>query len=158
MKSVLISINRPYTDLISSGRKQWEIRKNKPKILVPFKCYIYETLNNRGCGFVVGEFICDRIEKIYNCGGAFYIKTDGKWDIAKTNLIGRESCLDYDDMKAYLKNKDGYAWHISDLKIYDVPKEIREFKIKRKCTSCDENCIVSLPLTRPFQSWGYVEE
>ena len=34
-----------------------------------------------------------------------------------------------------------YAWHIDNLKIYDKPKELSEFKVKRA-----------------FQSWGYVEK
>lgn len=43
MKSVLISIRPKWCGLIASGRKLIEVRKTRPKIETPFKCYIYET-------------------------------------------------------------------------------------------------------------------
>lgn len=43
MKSVLISIAPKYCELIANGAKTIEIRKTKPKIETPFKCYIYCT-------------------------------------------------------------------------------------------------------------------
>ena len=43
MKSVLISIQPKWCELIASGKKTVEIRKTKPKIETPFKCYIYCT-------------------------------------------------------------------------------------------------------------------
>lgn len=60
-----------------------------------------------------------------------------------------------------------YGWHISDLKIYDKPRELREFKksnrdcfyadlglAKRDCPDCkNSGCF----LERPPQSWCYVE-
>lgn len=80
MKAVLISIRPEWCDRIATGEKTIEIRKNKPNIEPPFKCYIYETkaFNRkkiivdldgelpttyaRGRGKVIGEFICDCIE------------------------------------------------------------------------------------------------
>ena len=43
MKSVLLSVNPIWCDLIASGIKTVEIRKTKPKTKTPFKCYIYCT-------------------------------------------------------------------------------------------------------------------
>lgn len=120
---VLYSINRPHTDNIKSGRKLWEIRKSKPNIPVPFPAFIYETKKKGGCGKVIGEFICDKVYEIKNCGSQFLIDKD----IALTNKVAKESCLDFDDMLNYLKTKDGYGLHISNLKIYDKPKELSEF-------------------------------
>ena len=42
-KAVLISIHPKWCELIASGKKMVEIRKNKPKLETPFKCYIYQT-------------------------------------------------------------------------------------------------------------------
>lgn len=42
-------------------------------------------------------------------------------------ILGDNDCLSFNDMKAYLGNKKGYDWHISDLKIYGKPKELSEF-------------------------------
>ena len=43
MKSVLISIHPKWCDLIANGKKTIEVRKTRPKIETPFKCYIYCT-------------------------------------------------------------------------------------------------------------------
>lgn len=44
MKSVLISIQPKWCEMIASGEKTIEVRKNRPKLETPFKCYIYCTL------------------------------------------------------------------------------------------------------------------
>ena len=166
-----------------------EIRKNRPKEKVPFRVYLYCTkpktkhdwglcLENGDVGLVcncnyddairngmkilsgkvIGEFICDDITKIIKCGSRFV--AEGSTE-AETNRIARSSCLDFDDMKKYLGAKDGYAWHISNLVIYDEPKELNEFRgnpcnavldIQESCTSCGK-----CGLKRPPQSWCYVE-
>ena len=41
MKAVMISIQPKWCDLIASGKKTIEVRKTRPKIDIPFKCYIY---------------------------------------------------------------------------------------------------------------------
>lgn len=43
MKSVLISIQPKWCELIASGKKTIEVRKTKPNSYTPFKCYIYCT-------------------------------------------------------------------------------------------------------------------
>ena len=43
MKAVLISIKPDWCELIANGKKTIEVRKTKPKIKTPFKCYIYCT-------------------------------------------------------------------------------------------------------------------
>ena len=43
MKSVLISIQPKWCELIASGKKTVEVRKTKPKLETPFKVYIYCT-------------------------------------------------------------------------------------------------------------------
>lgn len=61
-----------------------------------------------------------------------------------------------------------YGWHISDLRIYDQPRELTEFR--RACPNdlyCEACAMYSnnngicnngaLPLRRPSQSWCYVE-
>lgn len=42
-KSILLSVRPRYCELIASGKKKVELRKNEPKIKTPFKCYIYCT-------------------------------------------------------------------------------------------------------------------
>lgn len=179
MKSVLIAIRPQWVEKIASGEKTIEVRKTAPQE-VPFKCYIYETKGQYvkfthgahtkygyGRGKVIGEFICDKVYPIKNRGSSFSVADEEQ---SVTNEIARQSCLYYDDMVSYFGNKDGFGWHISELKIYDKPKELSEFYTKKKCNSCkksgyestaciyDEDCKVSMSITRPPQSWCYVED
>lgn len=75
MRSLLISIQPKLCELIANGTKTIEVRKTRPKLETPFKCYMYQTrhgwiyklLKKLGLyqGKVVGEFVCDRIDE-YN--------------------------------------------------------------------------------------------
>lgn len=164
MKSVLISIQRPHTDNIKALIKKIEVRKNKPNQETPFPCFIYETKTKGGCGKVIGEFMCNKVE-VFSVGS---LRCD---DIEKL------ACLSYTEMINYFykpeeldgkTSKFGYGWHISDLKIYDKPKELREFKrwnrteenapcahTKWLYPDCKDCKVCNL--TRPPQSWCYVE-
>ena len=84
-KAVLISIRPKWVEKIASGEKTIEVRKTKPKLETPFKCYIYCTMDHpyisvscgkldklnyrtntvgRCNGKVIGEFTCDRIYEL----------------------------------------------------------------------------------------------
>ena len=69
MKAVLISIQPKWCELIANGKKTVEVRKTKPKIDVPFKCYIYCTQ-----GKSKGDFITKSEKFGYLTGheGSFY--------------------------------------------------------------------------------------
>lgn len=187
MKSVLLSIKPKYVELIASGEKMIEVRKSKPKLEMPFKCYIYCTnrpfditdiqdLNVEsvkktafGRGKVIGEFVCNRIEK-YEWLFPFESE-DFQHALPQGHL--EKTCLEDYELDEYLDDKAGYGWHISDLKIYDKPKELSEFRKPCKFAYssyeegiCYEDCIQGkledcrnfcLPITRPPQSWCYVE-
>ncbi len=146
MKSVLISIHPKWCEKIINGEKTFEIRKTKPKLKTPFKVYIYETQGRteipfidedghmifKGRGQIIGEFICKKIIplKIFTS------------DIQMVPVEMPNTCLTDVEIVNYLGNGViGYGWHISNLKIYDVPKKLREFG-KEKAP----------------QSWCYVED
>lgn len=188
MRAVLISIRPKWVEKIASGEKTIEVRKTAPKIQTPFKCYIYCTndreltlnrdfdgsfyfngniyyphtasiLEHAFNGKVVGEFVCDKIFNIDD-----WIYSDEVADI----LTEKNMCLSYKELAEYLNGKDGYGWHISNLKIYDKPKKLSEFH--HFCTypsnTCEDCAIQKLKphchygegLTRPPQSWQYIEE
>ena len=152
-KAVLISIRPEWCEKIINGQKTIEVRKTRPKMDTPFRCYIYKC----GNGKVVGEFLCDQI---ININGAGRIPSDA----------ARPTCLEPAELHQYLGAATGYGWHISNLKIYDTPKELIEFHTWKKCKSCnksgyestaciyDENCIIPAAITKAPQSWRYVEE
>ena len=167
MKSVLISIQRPHTDNIKALIKKIEIRKNKPNQETPFPCFIYETKTKGGCGKVIGEFMCDKVTEYIT------YKTQKGSKLCKNPFFYaclpiQEMCLTIEQVEDYGKGETLYGWHISDLKIYDKPKELREFKrwnrteenapcahtkwLYPDCKDCK-----ACNLTRPPQSWCYVE-
>ena len=187
MKSVLISINPKWCELIASGKKTVEVRKTQPIIATPFKVYIYETKSlykPNGCrcfyegrGQVIGEFVCD---KIYDITPHFDTPTFPNQYICGWEYGKEFDCFSFEELTSYLNGKKGYAWHITDLVIYEKPKELGEFKTFCKtflegdrCEDCkyfidgrrgyeyDEgncSCDGLKPLERPPQSWFYVEE
>ena len=118
-------------------------------------------------GKVIGEFICDEIEDIMCLTNGL---PEGAQEAWYRECKG--SCLSTIDLMAYGKGKILYGMHISDLKIYDTPKELSEFKSPYLCSfGKDNGCWVELckynhecvhyspaALTRPPQSWCYVEK
>lgn len=136
-KAVLISIRPEWCDKIVNGQKTIEIRKTRPKIETPFKCYIYETkaINHqkiivdldgnratvyaKGMGKIIGEFICDSIETIGVPFPAF--QNEMRKEIIE------QSCMSYSELHFYAGHRSLYGWHISDLVIYDKPKSLYDF-------------------------------
>ena len=166
-KAVLISIRPEWCEKIVGGEKTIEVRKTRPKLETPFKCYIYETQGKsdtpwidedghmifRGRGKVVGEFVCDS-----------YVtdKTFGH-----DALFNAAACMTEQDVVAYSAGTPLYGWHISDLKIYAQPKPLSAFKgpckIKVGCWECPYFNYTTgdcdgRTIKRPPQSWCYVEE
>lgn len=183
MKCVLISIKPKWCELIANGTKTVEVRKTKPKLNTPFKCYIYCTkpskkyqtvakpmvLNDDELfklpngqikygdsiellqgyryggysednflnGKVIGEFICDDIFMMWDG----YVGNQG------------DDCLTFDGREEYLQGNNGYGWHISNLLIYDKPKELGDFARLRETKFGYE----PLKVERPPKSFYYVE-
>lgn len=192
-KAVLISIRPEWCDLILQGKKTVEVRKTRPKMKTPFKVYNYCTKAPRAGwlrivpgkgwlrldGLVIGEFTCDRISTI-TPPGPFSIRN---------GVSG--CCLTYDEVKEYAgwnniavphdRLRDLYGWHISDLKIYDKPRDLDEFSRfgffgmgRSNCVCGNWRCenyepsenhmipptckIDGCSICRPPQSWCYVTE
>lgn len=152
-KSVLISIRPKWCEKIASGEKTIEVRKTRPNLPTPFKAYIYCSQGNdarrlRGSwGKVIGEFTCDRIVPITYDGGRLWCPTNAAFSPA--------TCLSQAEIIAYIGDKGRcYGWHISDLRIYDTPRDLGEFIGLRTM----KNGFELRELDRPPQSWCYVLE
>lgn len=208
MKSVLISIQPKWCELIANGKKTVEVRKTKPKLETPFKVYIYCTkpknyykisncmaatdenlyLSNgkvkmsdgfefwangveyeRLNGKVIGEFICDEITYLGNVSTDPWCALIGDVHEWHKQLVTKYACLTEEEL---LKYGGKYAWHISNLVIYDKPKELSEFYVVIENKDCEKCKYYDIPyerepcnqcqggrkyLTRPPQSWCYVE-
>lgn len=146
MKSVMISINPKWCSLIASGEKTIEVRKTKPSLETPFKCYIYCTGFKHFYSFggqkVIGEFVCDRIYELAPINHA-------------PDDVEKQACLTREEIVNYIRGC-GYGWHINDPKIYDKPKELSEFRKPCK-PDCNAICNIGCPvvLKSPPRSWCY---
>ena len=165
-KAVLISIRPEWVEKIANEWKTIEVRKTKPYLETPFKCYIYCTQGNdarrlRGSwGKVIGEFICDRVETIKAATEPYGIYDVDDDFVAQTRLVDGA-------LWDYGKGATLYGWHISNLKIYDSPKQLSAFKglckIEVGCGECPYYNYTKMEcdgrtIKRPPQSWCYVEE
>lgn len=106
------------------------------------------------------EEIKQRIGVFWVWGGHPYYTEN----VSEENLLNR-SCLSATELEDYLQGKIGTDIHINDLKIFDEPKEISEFKYYKKFSEIDymlpiprkETCERLVALTRAPESWCYVE-
>ena len=118
----------------------------------------HDSLDCKANGMVVGEFTCNGIDFIQRMGidnnfDYCYLSLNefGNDDIAVEITDVKKSCIRradlskyagkapflyawhisdlkiYDEPEGYLKGGDGFGWHISDLKIYDRPKSLSGF-------------------------------
>lgn len=195
MKAVLISIRPRWCKLIAGGKKTVEVRKSKPKLETPFKVYIYCTQEKQRyfpwSGKVIGEFVCDRI---YQYASDLFRSTPVEGTDISTEEMAKLSCLTAKELYEYEHSAEPrenciylvgvYGWHISNLKIYDKPKELNDFTPHcrymtddmRSCDhrkiacnhqefdynpwpDCSLNTVVcKRRMQKPPQSWCYVEE
>lgn len=133
---------------------------------------------------VIGEYICNEIsDYCYDTTYGLYRPINEKGFFITDNDVPLDDmCLNQTQLIDYGKNEDLHGWNISALKIYDKPKELSEFFVscKGNGTADDKMCIScpnllfdndelkghtrwcgvhkKKPLTRPPQSWCYVEE
>ena len=180
-KSVLISIRPKWCEKIVNGGETIEVRKTRPKLQTPFKCYIYCTMDhpyisvscgeldklnyrtNTVCrcnGKVIGEFTCDRIDRLAPANDPY-----GIYDIDDDYVF--QTCLENGALWDYGHGTPLYGWHISSLRIYDMPRDLGEFQRATdpcdschteytwECTGCKK---LSGDIKRPPQSWCYVLE
>lgn len=174
MRAVLISIRPYWCQKIARLLKTLELRKNAPQLKPPFKCYIYCTMGGElirtklkpHCknvdgstvykqeimnGKVIGEFICDVIEPVTP---------------ENRRAISEASCVPLPDMYKYAGSRGIYGlkgWHISSLVIYDEPRNLSEFYIYDNSYDNSFGWVFEdkdkrKPITRPPQSWCYIEE
>ena len=194
--AILIGIRPEWVAKILNGEKTIEIRKTMPKCKLPCKVYIYCTKASKKyrtlwkawdyfyCddrshnlfdkiinGKVVAEFTLEKVEKVEFPFPHRYWET-----VRKILPILNEAQIPFISFLTYANESPTYAWHISNLKIYDKPKELKEFKKQNSCFvagdydnlgcwesgcvfyetgDCDGRCS---KITRPPQSWCYCEE
>ena len=189
MKSVLISIRLEWCEKILSGEKTVEVRKTRPRLETPFKCYIYCT-NSRSSKIhtmpgnshqqmnerIIGWFTCDKVDDIVWTSFSGSVEPpklcicEEWYKCRPIDGLLSASCLRLEELEGYLKGRPGFGWHISNLHIYPEPVKMKDFwgvkpcKKPDDCCACEKwdnekmDCDMPLPITRPPQSWCYMEE
>ena len=190
MKAILMSDRAYWCMLMMNKKKTVEVRKGTAlykatqKLIDEYgfaEFYVYctkdksdkETLKfmrgRYGCmknydpyGKVIFKFRCYNVEEI----GMWNYSEYGTKTLMEDSLC-IYSCLDYFELKNYIKEKPSTAIHISDLEIFDKPKELSEFrKIGKYCkyqgrdTYCDycSHCdCIGDELTKAPQSYMFIE-
>lgn len=180
MDSILFPIHPEHCKRIIDGVKEWEFRTRPPKIEQDYRGFIYCTKSGYkrlvkdtpdgkviGSGKVIGEFICDDMVEVVKGG---FVNP-----FAINNRILERGCLSPKEMMEYTDHyrKDLYALHISQLVIYDKPRELTDFMRPLKKADCgmkecadydDGFCTTNgiicnkLIIKRAPQSWCYAEE
>lgn len=131
------------------------------------------TCSNVGGKCVIGEFVCDKI---------LYWQYVWLPDVTHICDMSIMACVSVDELLKYANTEHRiYGWHISDLVIYEREKKLTDFRVpcreydkdRQQCGECeyyyyecnesvgfyDEcGCDGMKHITRPPQSWCYVEE
>lgn len=186
MRKVLASLKPYYYYLVGEGIKKIEVRKDMPKASdwdnevlfymskdeksfakIPKE---FQEKYRKHFGKVGMQFICDKVDK--------YTFSHYEAEYRVTHVEQNAMCLNQPELIHYGKGKTLYGWHISELKIYDKPKELSEFYIRKfdnndycsgcihhetpiteyPCNDCRRDAFERKYLTRPPQSWQYVED
>lgn len=127
----------------------------------------YQCVNSK----VIGEFVCDKIiEWQYDKGHQYYVEypDDCTSYFPYLKCHSEATGLKCSEIEKLGKGKPLYGLHISDLKIYDKPKEVSKFYItckNKSCQMCDAEREYDVcafggkkPITRAPSNWCYVEE
>jgi len=133
--------------------------KGRGNTLVNYEHLLFGNPNNAiRNGKVVAKFTLREVTKHTP---AQTIKILGMGITDEQREIADKSCLGLSQIYNYSKGKPIYLWHISDLEIFDKPKELSEFWV---CT--EKECIFSVChkymhcrkyLKKAPRGWQYVE-
>lgn len=143
MRKMLMPIRPDWVEKILSGEKTVELRKRLPDLeklnwKEPFQVIVYCSQRRKLwtaehgniAGKVVAEFTCDKIKRVYDK------------DRRKINREAiEEACVSIQQLEEYAQGAAVFGYHISNVQVYERPREISEYGIRR------------VP-----QTWVYVED
>ena len=171
-KAIMISIKPKWVAKILNGKKTIEIRKTIPKYGLPVDVYIYCTkdketiaINPYGGYAVVpnkykNEYFNGKVVAKFTLNSVLKCEliNDSKFD----SFFHRDYQLTRKELKDYVGENAYYEWHISNLVIFDKPKELSKFYSyckDEKCEYRNNHCSICYrtPLTKAPQSWCYVD-
>lgn len=190
MQEIIRSVKPYWFYLICEGIKGAEIGKSKPTAqdwnkIVNLYCSKdkksferipkeFKEKYRKYLGKIGARFVCNKIEDFHQ----FILEPRNKYEQQTIDETLKLSCLSFGELCEYLNERDYYKlfyiWHISNLIVYDEPRELSEFYVTgecdyKKCSQCVRLKFISAskahceleegykPITRPPQSWCYAE-
>ena len=174
---ILASIKPYYYYLIAERKKKIEVRKSALKNL-PQDIAFYMSKDEKSFAKIPKEFqekyrkhfgkvgmrvVCNKVDE--------YTFSSYEAEYRVNHLEQNAMCLNQPEMIRYGKGNPLYGWHIYDLKIYDKPKDLSEFRKTGFMT--EEEWLFNLypnthchyeawakkfEITHPPQSYMFVEE
>lgn len=122
---------------------------NRPKLLIKNGHSVFN-------GKVIAKFTLNKIDCFDSAKYEHYsiagVNCVGISDTQSIELMEKKGCLKNKDIISYFGDEDyvAYFWYISDLQIFDKPKELSQFSSINWITT-------PKLLNRPPQSWQYIE-
>ena len=184
MKAVLMSIKPKYVAKILNGEKTIEVRKSFTASYRGW-VYIYCTKDKQGIfkerhngytllnqnkwiqsemnGKVVARFYCDNVDNYVYGRKWSWTLGEPMWDADSFyERILKDACLTNDELRNYVEDVSFSAIHISNLEIFDKPKELSEFHPyckDEKCEYRNNHCSICYrpTLTKAPQSHRFIE-
>lgn len=134
-KAVLLSVQPKWCALIANGKKTVEVRKTRPKIDTPFKCYIYQSKSKDQLMYVMKDGD-ENYGEIYH-GKPVFIKTYSEYsNFCEQKVIGEFVC---DEICTY--------YPISN--VDPINKPYGDYILASSCLSAEELNDYA------FRRWGY---
>ena len=181
MKEIIRSVKPYWFYLICEGIKGAEIGKSKPTAqdwnkIVNLYCSKdkksfkripkeHREKYRKFLGKIGARFVCNKIEDFHQ----FILEPRNKYEQQTIDETLKLSCLSFGELCEYLNERDYYKpfylWHISNLIVYDEPRELSEFKKpcnhKNDCCTCIRYDYIGHrcydEITKAPQSWCYAE-
>lgn len=134
METVIMTIKPVHLGNIRRGKKTFEVRKNSPFAVPPFRVLLCESATG---GMIKAEFICDFVRCLRI--------DENRVPIMIEPVTPDACCLSMGQMMRYADGKPLYCWHITQMIDYCNTKGRRVRHISE------------FGLKRPPQSWQYVK-
>lgn len=134
MNAILVSVPPEVCERTANGEQALLLMKRIPKLDAPYKVYIYKTkkpvaVQFSGTGKHISEYdktYCyhsdsGKVIGLFICRGIMHPNDSLK-------LMAKQSCMSETELDKSGKGKTPYGLRITDLTIFDKPKELGEFK------------------------------
>lgn len=152
MKSVLMSVKPKWCALIANGKKTVEIRKTKPKLEPPFKCYIYCTKDSFSIYGGSKCYIGDSLGILKN-GAIEAFERTSKFRRWNGKVVGEFICDEITEFESEFWDDETYERIQKIIKDCESHYEYGEYEYETVATNEDEECEENWLCEQSCVSW-----